>query len=131
MENEKDFNTWNEVKKKINSLNRTHTFFEKEIWWCNVGINVGSEQNGKGSESIRPVYILRKINRKTFVGIPLSSILREDNTHVSFYFHYDMSVALISQIRNFDKKRLQQFIGLTSDYLHMKIRKATVAFILG
>ncbi len=127
---EKDFDGWNEMKKKLDTLNQDLTFFEKEIWWCRAGINVGSEQNGKGKDFARPVYVLTKINSKTFLGIPLTSILREDRTHVAFYFNYDFSTALISQVKLYDKKRLTKFIGNTSDFLHVKIKKATVALIL-
>jgi hypothetical protein len=79
----------------------------------------------------RPVYILKKINSRKFIGIPLSSKLKEDYVHISFYFNYDLSTGNISQIKVFDKKRLLDRIGVTSDYLHMKMKKATVAFISG
>ena len=130
MEYEKDFDGWNKKKKKLDALNQDCIFFEKQIWWSKIGINVGSEQNGKGEDFTRPVYILTKINSKTFIGIPLTSILREDDVHISFYFNYDFSTALISQIKLYDKKRLVKFIGITSDYIHLKIKKATIALIL-
>jgi hypothetical protein len=126
----KDFDRWNNIKKKLDKSSRLISFNEKEIWWYSAGVNVGSEQDGKGILFARPVYILKKINSKTFIGLPLTSKLREDGSHVSFYFNYDFTTAKISQFKVMDKKRLLKFRGITSDYLHNKMKKATVAFIL-
>jgi mRNA-degrading endonuclease toxin of MazEF toxin-antitoxin module len=126
---QKDFDRWNVVKKNINAKNRRVFFYEKEIWWMNVGINVGSEQDGKGNLFIRPVFIYKKINSRTFLGIPLTKVLKEDLEHVPFYFDYDISTVIISQIRVFDRKRLEHRMGSVSDYLFLKIKKAVIAFV--
>jgi mRNA-degrading endonuclease toxin of MazEF toxin-antitoxin module len=131
MEYGKDFDNWNLVKKEIDNTSQGFSFVEKEIWMCSIGVNVGSEEDGKGRFSLRPIYILKKINHRTFIGIPLTSRLRSDSDHVALYFNYDISTAIISQIRNYDKKRLFEKMGIVSDYLHSKIKKATVAYILG
>lgn len=126
----KDFDGWNSIKKKINEIQNSYSFYEKEIWWSYIGINIGSEQDGMGKMFIRPVYILKKINSKVFLGIPLSSNLKEDYVHVTFYFDYDISTAIISQIKVLDGKRLLNRITTVSDYVHQKIKKATADFIL-
>lgn len=130
MEYEKDFDTWNRIKKKIDKNRQVPSFMEKEVWWSYAGVNIGSEEDGKGKQFLRPVYILKKINSRTFIGIPLSSVLREDISHMCFYFNYDFNTALIGQIKLYDKKRLYKNIGVVSDYLHLKIKKATIALIL-
>jgi len=56
----KDFDNWNNIKKKLDKSDQNQSFYEKEIWWCSVGINVGSEHDGKGNRFMRPVYILKK-----------------------------------------------------------------------
>lgn len=126
----KNFDKWNDIKKRVDNSDRKITFREKEIWWCITGVNIGSEQDGKGEIFIRPVYILKAINSRTFLAIPLTSKLKQDISHVSFYFNYDLNTAKLSQIKTFDKKRLLRLIGNTSDYLHNKMKKATVAFLL-
>ncbi len=125
----KEFEKWNRVKQSLEAEDRSITFNEKEIWWCSVGVNLGSEHDGKGESFIRPVYILRKINSRVFLGIPITSKLIHDYAHVAFYVNYDFSTAVVSQMRTFDKKRLLKKIGNTSDYLYEKIRKAAIAFI--
>ena len=38
----KNFDNWNNKKKKINEENFLDLFFhEREIWWCSLGLNKG------------------------------------------------------------------------------------------
>ena len=131
MEYKKEFDEWNSVKKRLGEDPFPWFFKEKEIWWCSIGVNVGSEHDGKGRNFIRPVYIVKKVSQETFIGIPLTSKLKEDHAHVSFYFNYDLSTAILNQVRVFDKKRLLTYIGITSDYLHNKMKKTIAAWLAG
>ena len=128
MEYKKDFDSWNKVKKKLDTSNREVFFRKKEIWWTSLGVNIGSEQDGKGRLSLRPVYIVKKINSQTFMGVPLTKSLKEDQAHMSFYFDYDFSTAIISQTRILDKKRLFEKLGSTSDYVYIKMKKTIQAY---
>lgn len=71
---QKEFDTWNDLKKKID-LNNLPLFYpqEKEVWFINLGKNIGFEQNGVGDDFARPVLILKRFNNKMFWVIPLSS----------------------------------------------------------
>ncbi len=42
----KDFNSWNITKIKLDSIKTFKHPKEKEIWWCGIGINIGSEVYG-------------------------------------------------------------------------------------
>jgi mRNA interferase MazF len=83
----KDFDSWNLLKKKIQIKNSVPSFKSKEIWWCNLGINIGSEQDGKGLLFSRPVLVIKKISRQLFVGIPLSSKIKEDKIFFNKFYH--------------------------------------------
>ncbi len=61
----KDFDKWNNIKKKVDKNNQGISFCEKEIWWCYSGVNVDAENDGKGEMFIRPVYIQMKIKKAT------------------------------------------------------------------
>ena len=37
----KDFDRWNEQKKKLHDGEREVLFHEREIWWCSLGVNIG------------------------------------------------------------------------------------------
>jgi len=57
-----EFDTWNKLKKKIDSRNISPDFVPKknEVWMCMLGKNIGYEQNGRGSRFLQPVLLLRK-----------------------------------------------------------------------
>ncbi|MFH1170496.1 MAG: hypothetical protein V1704_02965 [Candidatus Vogelbacteria bacterium] len=42
----KDFDQWNERKKGLHNRDRVPFYHEREIWWCALGVNIGSEQDG-------------------------------------------------------------------------------------
>lgn len=124
----KDFDKWNERKKKIadrNVDNPKVIFRDREVWWCSVGVNVGIEQDGKGRNFERPVLILRKFNKHIFLGIPLTT--KQKNLNLPFYFKLKgaktESIAILSQIRLFSSKRLLRRIEKTSPNLFQDIKK--------
>lgn len=53
-----DFNAWNERKKKINNHVKYQHPKPGEIWWCSIGLNIGSEIYGKGWTYARPVIVI-------------------------------------------------------------------------
>jgi mRNA-degrading endonuclease toxin of MazEF toxin-antitoxin module len=100
---EKDFDKWNELKKNINNRDPIYVS-EREVWFCSVGLNVGSEQDGKNEVYERPVLVIKKITSNTFVGVPLTSNKKKG----SWYISIDSmeSSAIITQIKLFDTRRL-------------------------
>ncbi len=120
---EKDFDEWGERKKFLNDSEITIYFYEREIWWCSIGINIGFEQDGKNKKFTRPVLILRKYSRNVFVGLPLTSTKREGRYYYSFRFLNESSTALLSQIRLFDSKRLLTKMGRISKEEYAEIRR--------
>ena len=112
-----DFDKWNEIKKSAQKAKRVIGFKPREIFWVRVGQNIGSEEYGKGNEFQRPVLIVRKLNTKLFIGIPLSSQEKVN----SDYFHtiefntkrgLSKNSAMILQLKTFDKKRLMSRIEI-------------------
>jgi len=125
----KDFTKWCTKKKKIDKRDvdiEKIMFQEKEIWWCATGVNIGFEQDGKNSNFERPVLIYKKFNKNIFLGIPLTS----QDVDVSLPFYVKLfgakveSVAILSQIRLFDSKRLLRHIETIDESLFAKIKKA-------
>jgi mRNA-degrading endonuclease toxin of MazEF toxin-antitoxin module len=103
----KDFDSWNELKKNINDRNPVYVS-EREIWFCSVGLNVGSEQDGKHENFERPVLIIKKVTNNTFIGIPLTSNKKKGTWYVPI--NSTNSSAVISQIKLFDTRRLARKI---------------------
>jgi len=116
---------WNEIKKEIVSKNTFFTFKVREIYWLKIGQNVGYETHGKGEEFLRPVLIFRKFSKDTFLGIPLTTTIKDDMFHYVFRYKFTkMSCASLSQIKLFDAKRINQKSGKMSveDFTELKVK---------
>jgi len=107
----KDFDSWNIQKKKTDGFIKRTFFKESEVWWCSLGVNIGDEENGKGDNFTRPVLVFKKFNHNIFLGIPLSTQLKEDKYYYRFHFKGRMQSLLLSQIRLIDAKRLLNKLG--------------------
>lgn len=103
----KNFDDWNIKKKEIDyKVSFLHPRV-RDVWWCSVGVNVGKEIYGKGTDYRRPVLVVNSEDAENFIGIPLSSKLK--NRKYSRIIRTEDGVlhsALIYQIRVFDKRRL-------------------------
>ena len=112
----KEFDSWNERKQQLDIRENPPHFKEREVWWCSVGLNVGTEQDGKGKNYVRPVLVLRKFSSSQFVGIPST---RSKKT--SRFYHLtptgkDTFNFILSQMRVFDSKRLShRLLTLSND----------------
>ncbi len=91
-------------------------FYEREIWWVAVGHNIGDEEDGKGKKFARPVLILRKFNHHLFWGIPLTTINKRGKYYASFcYGSIPVNIAILSQLRAYDSKRLLMKDGIIKE----------------
>ncbi|MCK5472098.1 type II toxin-antitoxin system PemK/MazF family toxin [Candidatus Gracilibacteria bacterium] len=122
----KEFDKWNSLKKQTD-LREKHVFFkERDIFWVRHGENIGFEQNGKGEYFLRPAIILKKFNQNIFWGVPL---MTAEKINKKYYFEFasnrgEKSLAILSQIRLFDAKRLSQKIGMINqtDFSSLKAK---------
>lgn len=60
---QKDFDAWNENKKRLHVEGENKLYHKQEVWWCSLGVNVGFEQDGTGIDGQRPVLILKSMGR--------------------------------------------------------------------
>lgn len=105
--------SWLKVQVQIEARKGTIVVHEREIWWCNVGYNIGFEVFGKGDAYQRPVLILKKFNNRLIFGIPLSTQLKADAPYrTRFVFHGVGREALLNQARAFDTKRFTELMGV-------------------
>lgn len=105
---QKDFDKWNEIKKKINSSEHITGPFPKEgwVWLCSIGVNVGFEQDGIGRVSARPVLVVKKFNNKMYWVIPLSRKQKQYDFYFNFTDPNSQRVsAILAQLRLVSTKR--------------------------
>ena len=126
----KDFYAWNEKKIKIDGhVNYRHPK-EREIWWCSIGLNVGTEIYGKGEDFARPVLIINSKLGNCFIGVPLTSKIKSrEYSCVVIVKDNVLSTVLVSQIRNFDKRRLRKKIGRISKEEYMIVQRCLLNII--
>ena len=112
----KDFDGWNELKKNLNSKNDPPQFKSSEIWWCSIGVNVGFEEDGKNENFERPVLIVRKYNKDLFVGLPMTSILKDNKFHYRLPdYKGSKSMVILSQPRVLSSNRLLRRVQFLDD----------------
>jgi mRNA interferase MazF len=113
----------------LNALHKPLFFNEREVWWCSVGLNIGSEVYGKGDTYTRPVLVLKKLSRHTFLGVPFTSKRKEQIYHYPIIFNGIDGSALIGQIRIMDDKRLSKLIATMGKKQFENIREAIRSMI--
>lgn len=106
-----EYDKWNEVKKNLALHGRQPNPSQGEIWWAGVGLNLGSEMNGKNTRFARPVLVYKKLSRFNFMAIPLTSKPHEGSWYVQFKQGDSMETALIGQARVMSVRRLYSRMG--------------------
>ena len=121
----KDFDTWNNQKKQINSDRKNRPYSPKEIWWCSLGVNVGSEQDGSGNSYRRPVLIIKSLGGNSCLTVPLTTSPEKHIFRISIGdVTGKKSSVILSQMRVIDTKRLLGKIGFIDADKFEFIRKA-------
>ena len=99
-----EFSKWIREKAylKFNGKLPDFPIYNNFIYWCNLGINIGSEQN-----KLRPVLIVKTSKNSTICTIlPLTSKRLQDN----LWFHIDLndinSTVLVEQLSVVSKIRI-------------------------
>jgi len=129
---QKDFDNWNEIKKKIDANNDELNKFPKEgeIWMINIGTNVGFEQNGSSDNFSRPVLVIKKFNNQMFWSIPLSTKQKK----IDFYFNYtDINnqkvSAILAQMKLMSIKRFTRKLYDLDNQIILEIKTKLKSFL--
>ena len=128
----KDFDSWNQLKKKIDEKDTLLDKFPKEgeIWMTDVGLNIGYEQNGSGDNFSRPMLIVKKFNNHMFWAVPLST----KQKGLDFYFNYtdpngEKVSAILAQMKLVSVKRLKRDIYVMPDKIFSEIKQTLKSFL--
>lgn len=121
---EKNFDAWNVVKKKTD-IENTRLYTAREIWWCRLGVNVGTEQDGSDENFVRPVLIVRGFGPSACVVVPLTTSPRVHAMRIAIgEVDGKQARANISQLRVVDARRLGEKICFLSKAHFDSVRKA-------
>lgn len=121
---DKDFDTWNIYKKAYHAHGPDRLVNEREIWWCALGLNVGSEQDGVGSSFTRPVLIIKRFANSTALVAPLTLKIKEDKHYYILERNGKKSAVLLSHIRTMSTKRFIRIFYRLNDTAFDDIKSA-------
>lgn len=122
---EKDFDNWNEKKKTIHDNNESKLYHTRELWWCSLGVNIGSEQDGTGKDYERPVLIYKGLSKQTCIVLPLTSSKEVHKMRIPIGKVDGVNAsAILSQIKVIDTKRLINKLGFVDIETFKIITKA-------
>ncbi len=122
----KDFDKWNTSKKKINKKLRP-IIKQGKIYWCNLGVNVGVEQDGKGDNFQRLVIVIKKFSSQFVLVAPLTSQPHCGNWYLDIQLLSKNSQVILNQIKPIDTKRLLEEVGEISE---QKVKEIIQKYIL-
>lgn len=117
------YEEWAQIQQRLNSRTAFPTIQEGQIWWCCLGKNIGYEINGKGSEFMRPVLIVRKLAERWIAIVPLTSQPKTGSWYAPFKFQGKEEYAVLSQLRSIDPRRLLRYMGRTPKQRLNEIRQ--------
>jgi mRNA interferase MazF len=122
----KNFDGWNEIKKKTNANEDYHPLYHsRQVRWCRLGANIGFEQDGTGKDFARPILILAGLSKNTCLVVPLTTSSKKHRMRISIgKIENKLAFAVISQIRVIDTKRLEPHVATISKKKFELIRNA-------
>lgn len=126
----KDFDAWNMRQKNLEKRDINFEFSEREIWWCALGVNTGSELDGKNLMFERPVVILHKVNKDMCLVAPLTSTLKDHGDRVELFVAGTLSQVMLSQTRFVSSKRLLRKIHKCKMTIFQKIILELISLLL-
>ena len=110
-DDDKEYDLWNELKKKIQSDNSDPDYFPKEgeVWMSSLGKNIGFEQNGSGTNFSRPILVVKKFNNHMFWCASLSTKQKKFDFYYNFTDPNGEKVSVIlAQLKLVSVKRLKR-----------------------
>jgi mRNA interferase MazF len=111
------YDDWNIRKQYLQETSVTDKIYFKEgdIWWCALGINIGSESFGKGHHFRRPILVIKKLSAELCIALPLTSREKEGSWFVDITLEDQKRWVMLYQIRSLHKKRFQYKIATLND----------------
>ena len=136
MNNGAKLDSWNAVKKGIDEQENRKKVEAQRIYWVSIGQNIGGEVYGKSGIFTRPVLVLNVFFNGLFVGVPLSSKVRNKRGKLCHKFKDNSGkeqLALLGQIRVYDSRRKtsSRHIGEIDDETFAAIKEKIKRIVIG
>lgn len=125
----KDYRAWSVVKQALDKGPENIYIRNGEIRWVAIGVNVGSEIDGKGVSYTRPCLILHVIGSSLALVVPFTSKSKQNTQfyHKVSLRHFESCLCL-SQIRVVSQKRIFKRIVKIPAQEFMQLKKLVLSF---
>ena len=110
----KDYPAWLKVKQRIEKEERKVFIRAGEVRWATLGVNIGSEIDGKGVSFTRPVLVIHVIGSHLALVIPLSTKLKDVAGYSKFDWKGTTTALCLHQMRIISQKRILSRKGRVS-----------------
>lgn len=125
----KDFERWAEVAEEVEKRERLKFVKVGAIYWCHLGVGIGSELMGKGKELTRPVLVLGKIDERLILIVPITTKTKRGGHYVDVVVNGVLENAILYQSKIIDVKRIGDFIDEVSLAFLKDIHRTYIRFL--
>ncbi len=125
---QKNFEQWNLIKQQINYENRSVRIRAGDVCWIFVGVNVGSEIDGKGESFLRPALILNVMGDDLVLIIPLTSKQKQLPRYIPLEIQDRTSFLCLHQLKVVSQNRILRRIEHISDSRLASVRHNVLLF---
>ena len=91
-----------------------------------MGINLGSEIDGKNENFERPVVIMKVYNRETMFVLPVTSKQKDDKFHYKIQTNNKIVWVKLTQARVISNKRLSRKVDIIDELSFLELKKAWI-----
>lgn len=117
------YDNWNTTKKNLALVDRQVLFKESEVWWCSMGLNIGTETYGKGPGFKRPILIFKKLSTESCLILPITSKVKNGDWFTEVTILNEKRWIMLYQIRMINIKRLESRIDTICEFDFKKVKK--------
>jgi mRNA interferase MazF len=133
----KTFDEWNIFKKNIESEKGLIFASVRDIWWCSLGINIGTETDGKNKNFERAILVVRVYNKDSILIVPITTKIKKDRFHFCIQVRNSNKVGpncieayiKLTQFRVISPKRLLRKVDVISESVFKEIKDRLKSFI--
>lgn len=126
---QKPYSQWAKFQPEIESRTYPSNLKAGSIFWINQGINIGSEQNGKGLRFTRPALLIKQVSNRLAIVTPISSQTRQHQYRFKIIVNGKPRSVLLDQFKVIDLKRIEGFIDEIPPSTLQQIRLALANLI--
>jgi mRNA interferase MazF len=108
----KQFDAWAKIKKEVQEEFRKINIDAGDVRWTSIGVNIGSEIDGKGDSFCRPALVVNVVGSTVAFIIPMSTKIKNDIAgYLEIEFQGERVSLCIHQSRVVSQKRIMKRIG--------------------